>query len=246
MDFPGTLAHEPAGPPTNIIGGYRPAPTESIGHSAILCQKSQRNTTDAGQAVSTLLRTKSNLWVDTGRASAYGHTKPQRDISGGYYPPPTESIGHGAMMSQISQRNTANAGEAVSTSLWTEKDRTTFKPFTASSTQSTTDKATHKCFNHGCNGREFAGLWNLRRHERERSGISRSTCSKCQVNFARKAARDKHIKTCTGKALECRNRGCSEKFPTKGLRTVHEVTCNFEKLKWSEIENEWRSYLAEG
>jgi len=56
-----------------------------------------------------------------------------------------------------------------------------------------------RCYDHGCDGREFASISNLRRHQRERDGqASVCSCPYCGVGFYRRWTRDHHVerKTC--------------------------------------------------
>jgi hypothetical protein len=51
-----------------------------------------------------------------------------------------------------------------------------------------------RCWDHGCNGREFSSPSNFRRHVRERSGeVSKPMCHLCGAVFARTSGRDRHI-----------------------------------------------------
>lgn len=53
----------------------------------------------------------------------------------------------------------------------------------------------NRCYDHGCNGREFSTFSNLLRHQREREGnSSKSSCPKCGAEFTRSTARNSHIK----------------------------------------------------
>ncbi len=75
----------------------------------------------------------------------------------------------------------------------------------------------HRCFDHGCNGREFTTGSNLLRHKREKSGTSsKPTCHRCGAEFTRKTARDGHLQQdkCErpDSAIEARrSKGFSEK-----------------------------------
>ncbi|KAI1355429.1 hypothetical protein F5Y01DRAFT_175140 [Xylaria sp. FL0043] len=51
-----------------------------------------------------------------------------------------------------------------------------------------------RCWEHGCNGREFSSKSNLMRHIKEKSGASnKCTCPLCGAIFTRSSARDTHI-----------------------------------------------------
>lgn len=51
-----------------------------------------------------------------------------------------------------------------------------------------------KCWDHGCNGREFSTCSNLARHKREKSsGRSIHACHRCGATFVRKSARNDHL-----------------------------------------------------
>ncbi|KAK8149578.1 hypothetical protein G3M48_006462 [Beauveria asiatica] len=50
------------------------------------------------------------------------------------------------------------------------------------------------CWDHGCNGRVFSSWSNLRRHQRERRGMSpKSLCPLCGAFFSRTTARNQHL-----------------------------------------------------
>jgi len=50
------------------------------------------------------------------------------------------------------------------------------------------------CFDHGCNGRKFSSISNLRRHQRERAGRTPlSFCCWCGAAFYRRWTRDQHV-----------------------------------------------------
>ncbi|KAI0478153.1 hypothetical protein F4859DRAFT_478746 [Xylaria cf. heliscus] len=51
-----------------------------------------------------------------------------------------------------------------------------------------------RCWEHGCNGREFSSRSNLIRHMKEKSGASnKCTCPLCGAIFTRSSARDTHL-----------------------------------------------------
>ncbi|KAI1121760.1 hypothetical protein F5Y10DRAFT_255610 [Nemania abortiva] len=51
-----------------------------------------------------------------------------------------------------------------------------------------------RCWEHGCNGREFSSKSNLIRHMKEKSGASnKCTCPLCGAIFTRSSARDTHL-----------------------------------------------------
>ncbi|KAI1368350.1 hypothetical protein F5Y08DRAFT_296463 [Xylaria arbuscula] len=51
-----------------------------------------------------------------------------------------------------------------------------------------------RCWEHGCNGREFSSKSNLMRHMKEKSGASnKCTCPLCGAIFTRSSARDTHL-----------------------------------------------------
>jgi len=50
------------------------------------------------------------------------------------------------------------------------------------------------CYDHGCNGRPFSSISNLRRHQRERAGRTPlSFCCWCGAGFYRRWTRDHHV-----------------------------------------------------
>lgn len=52
----------------------------------------------------------------------------------------------------------------------------------------------HQCWDHGCNGREFASKSNLMRHMKEKAGKStKVVCPLCGGCFTRNSARDTHL-----------------------------------------------------
>ncbi|KAL7620271.1 hypothetical protein AAE478_009264 [Parahypoxylon ruwenzoriense] len=52
----------------------------------------------------------------------------------------------------------------------------------------------HRCWDHGCNGREFSSKSNFVRHVKERSGAStKCVCPLCGAIFTRNSARDTHL-----------------------------------------------------
>ncbi|KAM3460515.1 hypothetical protein NHJ6243_005900 [Beauveria neobassiana] len=51
-----------------------------------------------------------------------------------------------------------------------------------------------RCWEHGCNGRQFSTFSNLLRHQREKSGqATKSTCPNCGAEFTRTTARNGHM-----------------------------------------------------
>jgi hypothetical protein len=51
-----------------------------------------------------------------------------------------------------------------------------------------------RCFEHGCDGRRFSTMSNLRRHQRERNRLARRmVCPWCEATFYRKWTRNQHI-----------------------------------------------------
>lgn len=51
-----------------------------------------------------------------------------------------------------------------------------------------------RCWEHGCNGRQFSTFSNLLRHQREKSGQSaKATCPNCGAEFTRTTARNGHL-----------------------------------------------------
>lgn len=51
-----------------------------------------------------------------------------------------------------------------------------------------------RCYDHGCNGREFSTFSNLLRHQREKSGTAaKSHCPNCGAEFTRTTARNGHM-----------------------------------------------------
>ena len=51
-----------------------------------------------------------------------------------------------------------------------------------------------RCWDHGCNGRQFSTFSNLLRHQREKSGSAvKTTCPHCGTEFTRTTARNGHM-----------------------------------------------------
>lgn len=51
-----------------------------------------------------------------------------------------------------------------------------------------------RCWEHGCNGRQFSTFSNLLRHQREKSGqAAKATCPNCGAEFTRTTARYGHL-----------------------------------------------------
>ncbi|ATY59108.1 hypothetical protein A9K55_003296 [Cordyceps militaris] len=51
-----------------------------------------------------------------------------------------------------------------------------------------------RCWDHGCNGRQFSTFSNLLRHQREKSGqAAKATCPNCGAEFTRTTARNGHM-----------------------------------------------------
>lgn len=51
-----------------------------------------------------------------------------------------------------------------------------------------------RCWDHGCDGRQFSTFSNLLRHQREKSGVaSKSVCPYCGAEFTRSTARNGHM-----------------------------------------------------
>ncbi|KAI9171582.1 putative C2H2-type zinc-finger transcription factor orf8 [Paramyrothecium foliicola] len=51
-----------------------------------------------------------------------------------------------------------------------------------------------RCWEHGCNGRQFSTFSNLLRHQREKSGqAAKATCPNCFAEFTRTTARNGHL-----------------------------------------------------
>ncbi|KAI1806980.1 hypothetical protein F4811DRAFT_550210 [Daldinia bambusicola] len=60
--------------------------------------------------------------------------------------------------------------------------------------QSAERSGKHRCWDHGCNGREFSSKSNFVRHVKERSGAStKGVCPLCGAIFTRNSARDTHL-----------------------------------------------------
>ncbi|KAH7123423.1 hypothetical protein B0J13DRAFT_455400, partial [Dactylonectria estremocensis] len=58
-----------------------------------------------------------------------------------------------------------------------------------------------RCWEHGCDGRQFSTMSNLLRHQREQSGqAAKVSCPNCKGYFTRTTARKVHLKRC--KALK--------------------------------------------
>ncbi|KAI1106181.1 hypothetical protein F4804DRAFT_330550 [Jackrogersella minutella] len=64
----------------------------------------------------------------------------------------------------------------------------------SSEDQSMDRSGKHRCWDHGCNGREFSSKSNFVRHVKERSGAStKGVCPLCGAIFTRNSARDTHL-----------------------------------------------------
>ncbi|PHH59472.1 hypothetical protein CDD81_3162 [Ophiocordyceps australis] len=74
----------------------------------------------------------------------------------------------------------------------------------SSSTSTSTNAGSHvrvvqsrpkpRCWEHGCNGRQFSTFSNLLRHQREKSGqAAKATCPNCGAEFTRTTARNGHL-----------------------------------------------------
>lgn len=51
-----------------------------------------------------------------------------------------------------------------------------------------------RCWEHGCNGRQFSTFSNLLRHQREKSGqAAKALCPNCGAEFTRTTARNGHL-----------------------------------------------------
>lgn len=51
-----------------------------------------------------------------------------------------------------------------------------------------------RCWEHGCNGRQFSTFSNLLRHQREKSGqAAKASCPNCGAEFTRTTARNGHL-----------------------------------------------------
>lgn len=51
-----------------------------------------------------------------------------------------------------------------------------------------------RCWEHGCNGRQFSTFSNLLRHQREKSGqAAKASCPNCGAEFTRTTARNGHM-----------------------------------------------------
>lgn len=51
-----------------------------------------------------------------------------------------------------------------------------------------------RCYDHGCNGRQFSTFSNLLRHQREKSGqAAKARCPNCGAEFTRTTARNGHL-----------------------------------------------------
>lgn len=51
-----------------------------------------------------------------------------------------------------------------------------------------------RCWEHGCNGRQFSTFSNLLRHQREKSGqAAKAMCPNCGAEFTRTTARNGHL-----------------------------------------------------
>jgi len=60
-----------------------------------------------------------------------------------------------------------------------------------------------RCWEHGCNGRQFSTFSNLLRHQREKSGTAvKSYCPRCGAEFTRTTARNGHMahEKCKGRS----------------------------------------------
>ncbi|KAH9885880.1 hypothetical protein F4778DRAFT_488313 [Xylariomycetidae sp. FL2044] len=106
-----------------------------------------------------------------------GHTDAAHDrinVSGLTPLPPTGSV----------DPYSSTMGEAMSTTIMDIPDEE--RPSDRS------DKP--RCWDHGCNGKQFSSRSNLMRHIKERNGSQeRSTCPLCKAFFTRNSARDTHL-----------------------------------------------------
>ncbi|KAF3389035.1 hypothetical protein F1880_003746 [Penicillium rolfsii] len=62
-----------------------------------------------------------------------------------------------------------------------------------------------RCWDHGCEGREFSTFSNLLRHQREKSGVvAKAECPVCGAVFTRTTARNIHVAQgkCKGQGRE--------------------------------------------
>ncbi|KAJ3496223.1 hypothetical protein NLG97_g2819 [Lecanicillium saksenae] len=67
-------------------------------------------------------------------------------------------------------------------------------PADASSSGVTSSRPKPRCWEHGCNGRQFSTFSNLLRHQREKSGqAAKATCPNCGAEFTRTTARNGHM-----------------------------------------------------
>lgn len=64
----------------------------------------------------------------------------------------------------------------------------------SASEQESEDRGKPRCWDHGCNGKQFSTFSNLLRHQRERAGTSaKSYCPRCGAEFTRTTARNGHV-----------------------------------------------------
>ncbi|CAJ2505195.1 Uu.00g125890.m01.CDS01 [Anthostomella pinea] len=83
--------------------------------------------------------------------------------------------------------------EAYSCSLGGPVTDLDFSGSTTEDGRSTRDEKP-RCWDHGCNGKEFSSKSNFMRHVKERSGAStKCTCPLCGAIFTRNSARDTHL-----------------------------------------------------
>ncbi|KAF2154420.1 hypothetical protein K461DRAFT_129174 [Myriangium duriaei CBS 260.36] len=82
----------------------------------------------------------------------------------------------------------------------------------------------YRCYQHGCNGRQFSGKGNYMRHLREQDKSNHVQCSFCGTAFSRKSNRDNHIK-----------RGC--KFVREFEKWIEESSSASVPAQWQEQLN---------
>jgi hypothetical protein len=82
-------------------------------------------------------------------------------------------------------------------------------PLLSVSRPDTSSSGDYRCYQHGCEGRQFSSAENYRRHIRERNQSNRTTCPFCAAVFTRKSNRDTHVREGRCKAF---NRWSSEQI----------------------------------
>ncbi|KAL6873202.1 hypothetical protein J3F83DRAFT_607268 [Trichoderma novae-zelandiae] len=93
----------------------------------------------------------------------------------------------GGMMYRIPAMH-SNGGASSATSTGTGS------PDSTSHVRVVQNRPKPRCWEHGCNGRQFSTFSNLLRHQREKSGqAAKATCPNCGAEFTRTTARNGHL-----------------------------------------------------